>query len=53
MSHGAVVIIIVVGFCPRLNKRLHRECSFWKVIITTLKYVGISGELGVVGDDLG
>ena len=33
-------LFVVVPCCTRLNKRLHRECNFWKVIITTLKYFG-------------
>ena len=37
-----VIVIIRLLFYTRLNKRLSRECVYWKAIITTQRYLGPS-----------
>ena len=38
----APLLLLLLLCCTRLDKRLRRENVFWKAMITTLKYVGLS-----------
>ena len=42
------LLLLLLLCCTRLNKRLLRECIFWKAIITTLKYFGLLVVIAVV-----
>ena len=42
-TRAPLLLLLLLSCCTRLNKRLCRECVFWKAMIVTLKYFGCIG----------